>query len=40
MLHAFRLGFRHPRTGRPVEFEAPLPEDFLDAARALRPLPT
>ena len=27
-LHARVLGFRHPRTGRYVEFEAPLPEYF------------
>ena len=29
MLHAFSLSFEHPRSGRPVFFEAPLPEDFL-----------
>jgi 23S rRNA pseudouridine1911/1915/1917 synthase len=28
MLHARRLGFPHPRTGKPVRVEAPLPEDF------------
>lgn len=27
-LHAFRLSFRHPRTGENVSFEAPLPENF------------
>lgn len=27
-LHAHRLGFIHPRTGRYLEFTAPLPEDF------------
>ncbi len=27
-LHARRLSFKHPATGQPVEFEAPLPEDF------------
>ena len=27
-LHAWRLGFRHPADGRPLEFEAPLPPDF------------
>ncbi len=29
MLHAWKLGFVHPRTGLPVEFCAPLPADFL-----------
>jgi len=36
-LHAFRLCFRHPETGEPLQFEAPLPIDFqttLDALRA------
>jgi len=28
MLHAWRLGFRHPRTGEWKTFEAPLPLDF------------
>ena len=28
MLHAWRLGFRHPRTGAWLEFTAPIPEDF------------
>jgi 23S rRNA pseudouridine1911/1915/1917 synthase len=28
MLHAWKLGFFHPRTGRWMEFEAPEPEDF------------
>jgi 23S rRNA pseudouridine1911/1915/1917 synthase len=28
MLHAWKLGFSHPRTGKPMEFEAPIPEDF------------
>lgn len=27
-LHAWRLAFRHPDTGEPVAFEAPVPEDF------------
>ncbi len=30
MLHARTLGFRHPRTGRDVRFEARVPDDFLD----------
>jgi 23S rRNA pseudouridine1911/1915/1917 synthase len=28
LLHAAFLGFSHPRTGEPVSWEAPLPEDF------------
>ena len=36
MLHAFHLAFIHPRTGKRMAFEAPLPEDFLDALSALR----
>ena len=36
MLHARRLGFRHPRTGQPVSVESPLPEDFQHAIAALR----
>jgi 23S rRNA pseudouridine1911/1915/1917 synthase len=35
MLHARRLELRHPRTGAPIAFEAPLPEDFLAAEREL-----
>lgn len=29
MLHAWRLGFQHPRRGVALEFRAPLPADFL-----------
>jgi 23S rRNA pseudouridine1911/1915/1917 synthase len=36
MLHAFKLSFVHPRTGKRMGFEAPLPEDFVDAVEALR----
>jgi 23S rRNA pseudouridine1911/1915/1917 synthase len=39
-LHAFRLRFRHPRTGEWLEVEAPLPPDMrrvLDALRVHRP---
>ncbi len=36
MLHAYHLAFQHPRTGKRMQFEAPLPEDFLDALAALR----
>ena len=28
MLHAWKLGFRHPRSGEWKHFEAPLPDDF------------
>jgi len=35
-LHAQRLGFIHPRTAKRLSFEAPPPEDFLDALAALR----
>jgi 23S rRNA pseudouridine1911/1915/1917 synthase len=30
MLHAWKLAFTHPVTGRRVECEAPIPEDFLE----------
>jgi 23S rRNA pseudouridine1911/1915/1917 synthase len=36
MLHAFELGFIHPRTGKPLHFQAPLPSDFEEMLRALR----
>jgi len=35
-LHAARLAFDHPRTGRRVTFEAPLPQDFRSALKVLR----
>ena len=28
LLHAWRLRFRHPGTGRPIEVSSPLPQDF------------
>jgi 23S rRNA pseudouridine1911/1915/1917 synthase len=28
LLHAYKLGFTHPRTGKPMEFTAPMPEDL------------
>jgi 23S rRNA pseudouridine1911/1915/1917 synthase len=31
MLHAWRLGFTHPRTGAWMEFQAPIPQDFVAA---------
>ena len=36
MLHALRLRLEHPSTGRPMEFEAPPPADFLAFLGALR----
>ncbi len=36
LLHASRLAFTHPRTGRRLECEAPWPEDFAGAVRVLR----
>ena len=30
MLHAWKLGFSHPRSGQWMEFEAPIPQDFLE----------
>ena len=36
MLHAWRLGFRHPRTGRELRVEAPVPDDFSRVLAALR----
>jgi 23S rRNA pseudouridine1911/1915/1917 synthase len=35
-LHARRLTFNHPTTGKPLQFEAPLPQDFDQALEALR----
>jgi 23S rRNA pseudouridine1911/1915/1917 synthase len=35
-LHAFRLAFTHPRDGRPMSFEAPLPEDMNALIRRLK----
>lgn len=35
-LHAWRLAFRHPATGRPLVLEAPPPEDFELLIRRLR----
>jgi len=35
-LHAWKLGFPHPRTGRRMDFEAPVPPDFAAALAALR----
>lgn len=37
MLHAWQLGFAHPRSERPMRFCSPVPEDFLKAG--VPPLP-
>ena len=31
MLHAWRLGFTHPRTGVRMNFQSPIPADFIEA---------
>ena len=36
MLHAKRLGFQHPESGRFMEFEADLPDDFRAMLESLR----
>ena len=36
MLHARELSFIHPRTEKPMTFEAPLPKDFRAALKLLR----
>ena len=35
-LHAYRLTFRHPKDGRPIQVEAPLPEDLTALLAKLR----
>ena len=35
MLHAWKLGFEHPRAGEWKVFEAPTPDDFNDALRSV-----
>jgi 23S rRNA pseudouridine1911/1915/1917 synthase len=35
LLHAYRLTFVHPRTGKEVSFEAPLPDYFADLLKKL-----
>jgi 23S rRNA pseudouridine1911/1915/1917 synthase len=35
-LHAFRLAFLHPRDGRPMRFEAPIPDDMKALVNRLR----
>lgn len=36
LLHSHRLGFTHPRTGKPLHFTAPWPVDFEEALKCLR----
>ena len=36
MLHAWRLSFRHPHTGKAVSFESPMPEDMADIIKKIR----
>ena len=38
LLHAYRLDFKHPRSGKRVRFEHPPPEDFQRVVEALRTL--
>jgi 23S rRNA pseudouridine1911/1915/1917 synthase len=38
-LHAGVLGFIHPETGQALRFQAPMPQDMLDAWARLRALP-
>ena len=39
MLHAATLSFAHPRSGEPLTFTAPVPDDFQQALAALRAKP-
>lgn len=39
-LHAGQLGFRHPRTGEPLRFSAPLPRALADFLEGLENAPT
>src|SRR6184192_4700055 len=38
MLHAWKLGFRHPHSGESKSFEASLPDDFTTAMKMTRPV--
>ena len=38
-LHAWRLAFAHPRTGKPIRAEAPIPADLRSAIECLRAQP-
>lgn len=35
LLHAWRIAFKHPVTGKAMKIQAPLPEDFMDAITTL-----
>ena len=35
-LHAWKLAFKHPRTGKAMRFEAPLPADFRELLESLQ----
>lgn len=35
-LHSFRLKFYHPKTGKPVEFFAPIPSDMMEVIKIFR----
>jgi 23S rRNA pseudouridine1911/1915/1917 synthase len=37
-LHAYKLGFIHPRTGDHVEFESVYPDDLVHALEVVRAL--
>ncbi|RLA79813.1 MAG: RluA family pseudouridine synthase [Deltaproteobacteria bacterium] len=37
-LHASRIRFRHPSTGKPMEFSSPLPQDMEEVLEVLRAL--
>jgi 23S rRNA pseudouridine1911/1915/1917 synthase len=39
MLHARRIEFKHPLTGKKLKFEAPVPEDFTAAWKRVTTLP-
>src|SRR6266850_907082 len=36
LLHAHKIGFKHPRTGKKIAVESPWPDDFQTALQALR----
>jgi 23S rRNA pseudouridine1911/1915/1917 synthase len=38
-LHAHRLSFNHPLTGRPLSFEAPMPQDMVELVGRLKQPP-
>jgi 23S rRNA pseudouridine1911/1915/1917 synthase len=37
MLHAWKLGFSHPRTGKRLDFVSPIPPDFIAAGVPAEP---